>query len=116
MADENADAPAASKVTAAKEKVKESLIGVEDDQQQPSDQIREEFMRHAAKDQESGELYMGEAEFVNAIAPVDEDYVSTAFPSLSRTQHVMHKPSASFVFLVFANRGYKHVANTTTTA
>ena len=35
------------------------------------------------KDEETGELYMGEEEFVNAVAPPAEDYVSTfSIPAL----------------------------------
>lgn len=58
--------------------VKETLVGSEHEAQ-PSAQIRGEFSKHAIKDEETGEEYMGEVEFVNAIAPVEEDYVSTPF-------------------------------------
>ena len=57
------------------ESVKEALVGTEDEPQLSS-QTRSEFMQHAVKDEESGEYYMGEHEFINAIAPESEDYVS----------------------------------------
>jgi solute carrier family 25 aspartate/glutamate transporter 12/13 len=53
---------------------KEKLVGVE---LEPSAQIQASFSQHALKDEESGEFYMGQTEFVNAVAPTDEDYVST---------------------------------------
>lgn len=56
------------------EKVKESLVGAED--LQTSTQVQAEFMQYAAKDEESGEYYMTQHEFVEAIAPENEDYVS----------------------------------------
>lgn len=57
-----------------KEAVKESLLGTEE-QSQLSAQTRTTFLLHAKRDTESGELYMGKDEFVNAIAPLTEDYV-----------------------------------------
>lgn len=42
-------------------------------------QVKGNFYRHARKD-ESGELYMNEEDFINAIAPAQEDYVSFAIP------------------------------------
>lgn len=69
------------KAKEAKEAVKESLLGVEYEQadQQTSAQTRAEFMQHAIKDEQTGEYCMGQKEFVNAVAPPDEDYVRTAF-------------------------------------
>lgn len=64
------------KAEKVKDGVKETLLGVEDELQ-TSDQTRSEFMQQAHKDEETGEWYMGETEFVNAVAPVGEDYVST---------------------------------------
>lgn len=60
-----------------KEGVKETLVGVEGEEQQFSAQTRAEFMQYAIKDDESEEYYMGREEFVNAIAPPSEDYVSS---------------------------------------
>lgn len=61
-----------------KETVKETLVGTatEEPGSQLSAQSRARFNSHAAKDPETGELYMGREEFINAIAPKDEDYVS----------------------------------------
>lgn len=57
--------------------VKESLIGSSDDQSQPvPQQMKANFYRHARKDEQTGELFMSEEDFVNAVAPVQEDYVS----------------------------------------
>ncbi len=64
-----------SKVTAVKEAVKESLIGSED-QVQLSSQTKSRFTNKALKDQETGELYMGPDQFIDAVAPKDEDFVS----------------------------------------
>jgi solute carrier family 25 (mitochondrial aspartate/glutamate transporter), member 12/13 len=56
------------------ETVKESLLGTS----QPgelSPSSRTTFLKHARRDEDTDELYMGEEEFVNAIAPPDQDYV-----------------------------------------
>ena len=58
-----------------KEAVKESLIGVSQ-VPQLSQQSRATFIRNSRNDEESGEAYMNEEDFINAIAPADEDYVS----------------------------------------
>ena len=57
------------------ETVKESLLGTS----QPealSPSSRTTFLKYARRDQDNDELYMGEEEFVNAIAPPDQNYVS----------------------------------------
>ena len=70
------------------ESVKESLLGTT----QPEDlsqAARGTFTKYAKRDGE-GELYMGEEEFVAAIAPPDEDYVSLTmlFPgSIYQARH-----------------------------
>ena len=73
----------AEKAEKAKESVKESLVGVEEDpqreEQQASAQTRADFMQHAIKDEAIGEYYMGQEEFVNAVAPPGEDYVRITF-------------------------------------
>ena len=58
-----------------KEAVKETLVGTT---REPllSAQAKANFDRHARRDEETGELYMSADGFVNAIAPVEEDYVS----------------------------------------
>jgi len=60
---------------AVAETVKETLMGTEDEPQL-SNQSRMEFLRYAIKDPESGEFYMTEQQFIDAIAPETEDYVS----------------------------------------
>lgn len=64
-------------VTKVKEVVKESLLGSEQvEGEQLSAQSKATFEKNARRDEATGELYMGEQEFVNAVAPEDEDYVS----------------------------------------
>lgn len=58
-----------------KDTVKESLIGTTREPQL-SQQTKATFDQHAIKDEETGELYMTEEQFVDAIAPENEDYVS----------------------------------------
>lgn len=63
-----------SKVTAA---VKATLVGThEEEELAVSQQIKTHFIQHARKDESSGELYMTEDEFIDAIAPKHQDYVS----------------------------------------
>ncbi|KAF3770740.1 mitochondrial carrier [Cryphonectria parasitica EP155] len=62
-----------SKVVAVKEAVKETLIGSEEPVQ-VSVQTKMRFNANAVKDPESGELVMGPEEFINAVAPINEDY------------------------------------------
>lgn len=57
------------------EAVKESLIG-STREPELSTQTRAAFDRNAKKDEETGEYFMTEHEFVDAIAPEGEDYVS----------------------------------------
>ena len=57
-----------------KEAVKESLVGTTLEPQ-PSAQTKAIFERNARRDDESGEAYMTEEDFVNAVAPEGEDYV-----------------------------------------
>jgi len=54
--------------------VTEALVGTE----QPVDISRESrlaFLKHSKTDDKTGEQYLGEEEFINAIAPASEDYV-----------------------------------------
>lgn len=69
----------------AKDVVKEQLLGtdIEKENVQLSALSKETFDKNATKDAESGELFMGEAEFINAIAPEGEDYVSQFLTSIS---------------------------------
>lgn len=64
-----------SKVATVKEAVKETLVGVEE-HAELSAKNRASFHKHAQKDPQTGEVYMTEEAFVDAIAPPDEDYVS----------------------------------------
>jgi len=63
------------------EKVKESLLGTEQPENL-SQESRLNFTRHARKDTDEGELYMSEEDFINAIAPPQEDYVRNQSPFL----------------------------------
>ena len=64
-----------SKVATVKEAVKETLVGSQEPEPL-SAQTKARFTRHAVKDAESGDLYLGPDEFINAVAPPHEDYVS----------------------------------------
>jgi hypothetical protein len=58
------------------ESVKESLLGTSQPEQL-SPSSRTTFLKHARRDEDTDELYMGEEEFVNAIAPPEQNYVSS---------------------------------------
>jgi solute carrier family 25 aspartate/glutamate transporter 12/13 len=61
----------------AKDVVKEKLLGTETEAEvQLSALSRATFDKNARKDEASGELIMLEDDFINAIAPEGEDYVS----------------------------------------
>ncbi|KAL1875272.1 hypothetical protein VTK73DRAFT_10228 [Phialemonium thermophilum] len=62
-----------TKVTSVKEAVKESLIGTQEPIQ-VSSQTKARFNSYAVKDQETGELFMGPEQFIDAVAPPNEDY------------------------------------------
>jgi hypothetical protein len=64
-----------SKIAVAKEALKESLIGHEDSVGL-SAHTKARFLTHAVADAESGELYLGPEEFLKAVVPKDEDFVS----------------------------------------
>ena len=59
-------------MAAVKEQVAGVLLGSSPD---ISHQARSLFYKHAKKDDETGEVYMSETEFINAVAPASEDYV-----------------------------------------
>lgn len=64
-------------LTTAKEVVKDSLLGSEvAEDLQLSAQSKATFEKHSRKDEKGAEDYMSEEDFINAIAPTDEDYVS----------------------------------------
>ncbi|PLB46010.1 mitochondrial carrier protein [Aspergillus steynii IBT 23096] len=60
-------------MASVKDAVKESLMGTSDEPQ-PSQQAKANFHRYARKDEATGELFMTEDDFVEAIAPKHEDY------------------------------------------
>ena len=62
-------------MTTVTEAVKETLIGTTIEPEL-SQEIRAAFSRSARQDEISGEDYMTEEDFVNAIVPANEDYVS----------------------------------------
>lgn len=62
--------------SAVKEAVKEAVLGSDEATTGPSQQSKARFTRMAVKD-ENGELYMGPEEFINAVAPQEEDFVSS---------------------------------------
>ena len=59
----------------AKQAVKESLLGTTREPEL-SQQTKAAFDRNARRDDATGDLYMTEEDFVNAIAPASENYVS----------------------------------------
>jgi len=59
--------------------VKETLLGTTETtapDAQITVQSRATFEKNARRDGDEGELYMNEEDFVNAVAPIGEDYVS----------------------------------------
>ncbi|TLD21131.1 hypothetical protein PspLS_08914 [Pyricularia sp. CBS 133598] len=64
---------AAAKASAVKEAVKETLIGSTEEPAKLSAQTKARFTKYAVSDA-SGELAMGPEEFINAVAPAEEDY------------------------------------------
>ncbi|KAI4203166.1 MAG: hypothetical protein LQ350_002042 [Teloschistes chrysophthalmus] len=60
-------------MTTVKEQVKQSLVGTVIEPSLSTD-AQATFERHAKKDESTGESYMTEDEFVDAIAPENEDY------------------------------------------
>jgi hypothetical protein len=64
------------------EALKEKVLGTELEPQL-SAQTRNNFLQYAKKDEASDEYYMTETEFVDAIAPEGEDYVSTCWHTSS---------------------------------
>ncbi len=61
-------------VSSAVGEVKDALLGSTSDPQL-SLQTKEAFLKHARKDDESGEWYLGEDDFVDAITPEGENFV-----------------------------------------
>lgn len=72
-----------SKVSTVKEVVKDTLVGHEDQPPESSTHYKAKFTKFAKKDADTGELFLGPEEFVDAVAPSDEDFVGS-FPSIVR--------------------------------
>ncbi|KJZ80534.1 hypothetical protein HIM_00384 [Hirsutella minnesotensis 3608] len=81
-----------SKAKVVKEAVKETLLG-SDEPAKLSAQSRARFLSNAVKDPETGELYMGPDEFIDTIAPANEDY------------HKIKREQYSILFRVADNNG-----------
>jgi solute carrier family 25 aspartate/glutamate transporter 12/13 len=64
-----------SKLAVATEAVKEAVVGTHEPEQLAA-HTKARFAQYAVKDADSGELYLGPEEFINAVAPNGEDYVS----------------------------------------
>ena len=76
-----------SDVTMVKEVVKEKLLGAETAQDvQLSAQSKATFEKYAQKDEDTGESFLGEEEFINAVAPAGEDYVSRSASSCTHPE------------------------------
>ncbi|KAM4056081.1 mitochondrial carrier protein [Hirsutella rhossiliensis] len=88
-----------SKATVVKEAVKETLLG-SDEPAQLSAQSRARFISNAVKDPETGELSMGPDEFINTIAPKNEDY------------HKIKREQYSILFRVADNKGAGRISMT----
>lgn len=77
-------------VKKVKDAVKETLLGAENVPDiKITGQSKDTFEKYAQTDGESGELYMSEEDFVNAVAPVGEDYVSNSF---SESHEALQRP------------------------
>ena len=70
------------------DQISEVLLGTTEEPQL-SQETRANFMQHAVQDEATGEYYLSQEEFINAIAPEREDYVS-AFPWIAFKTHDVH--------------------------
>lgn len=64
------------------ESVKKTLVGSSEDPS-VSQQAKTLFMQHAKKSEEGEDYYLGEDEFIDAIAPRTEDYVGLPLTKFS---------------------------------
>lgn len=69
-------------MAALKEEVREVLLGTTDEPQLSS-LTRAAFMKHAQKDETTGDFFLTEESFIDAVAPESEDYVSTCARNVS---------------------------------
>lgn len=72
-------------MAALKEQVGEVLLGTSEEPQL-SQLTRSAFMKHAQKDDTTGEYFLNEDGFIEAVAPESEDYVSNCDCSVSRSK------------------------------
>lgn len=72
-------------MAALKEQVGEVLLGTSEEPQL-SQLTRFAFMKHAQKDETTGEYFLNEDGFIEAVAPESEDYVSNCACSVSRSK------------------------------
>lgn len=78
-------------LTKAKTVVKEKLLGTDQTEElNLSAQSKSTFEKNSRKDADTGELFMNEEDFINAIAPVTEDYVSDLPPARFTAQLTQH--------------------------
>lgn len=77
------------------EAVKESLLGKEAPSSLSSES-RNTFLKLAQKD-EHGDWYMNEEDFINAIAPPEEDYVSASSSVTCRCRRSDHQLHMSVI-------------------
>ncbi|KAK4122435.1 mitochondrial carrier [Parathielavia appendiculata] len=92
-----------SKVATVKEVVKEKLVGSHEPEQL-SAQTKARFNRHAVQDLETGELYLGPEQFIDAVAPHNEDYHKIKREQYSILFHVADRTNKGKVTL--ADWGY----------
>jgi hypothetical protein len=74
-------------MTEIKGKVKEALLGPAEEPS-TSQITSSSFLRHALQDEATGQLYLDEKSFVDAIAPEKEDYVGQQVHLLRRIRFV----------------------------
>ncbi len=92
------------------EAVKETLVGTTINVE-PSQEVRVTFDRHSIRDDVSGENYMTEKEFVNAIAPLHENYVSRRCdPFCGYDRRIWHRGLSTSSWSVLV-RSIKYVGN-----
>jgi solute carrier family 25 aspartate/glutamate transporter 12/13 len=71
-------------MAALKEQMGEVLLGTSEEPQL-SQLTRSAFMKHAQKDEATGEYFLSENGFIEAVAPESEDYVSNCACNVSRS-------------------------------
>jgi solute carrier family 25 aspartate/glutamate transporter 12/13 len=76
-----------AEISKAKVVVKEKLLGTDKTEEvKLSAHAKSTFDKFARRDKDSGEQFMNQEDFINAIAPVDEDYVSLSWHGTRLTQ------------------------------